>query len=192
MQRFCGDIAFPIDPLFRGEGLAIEQLAQLAGCDVAALERMSVRHLGKGHFRLRDEFASRQSFQRLRVRVCPECVRAESLSAAESWRVPRRLQWKFSSIRSCPEHGCMLVKLPPEKFSKDARDFSAQLRKHYGWILDQPMIPAGHSPFEQYLFGTALRYVYAEDVGRLLADVAALRAQLISELARMRETQILT
>lgn len=48
MQRFCGDIAFPIDPLFRGEGLAIEQLAQLAGCDVAALERMSVRHLGKG------------------------------------------------------------------------------------------------------------------------------------------------
>ncbi len=157
MQRFCGDIAFPIDPLFRGEGIAIEQLAQLAGCDVAALERVSVRHLGKGHFRLRDEFASLQSFQRLRVRVCPECVRAESPSAAESWRVPRRLQWKFSSIRSCPEHGCMLVSLPPEKFSKDARDFSAQLRKHYVWVVDQPMIPAGHSPFEQYLTDRILR-----------------------------------
>ncbi|MCA0851042.1 TniQ family protein [Salipiger thiooxidans] len=157
MQRFCGDIAFPIDPLFRGEGIAIEQLAQLAGCDAAALEWVSVRHLGKGHFRLRDEFASLQSFQRLRVRVCPECVRAESPSAAESWRVPRRLQWKFSSIRSCPEHGCMLVNLPPEKFSKDARDFSAQLRKHYGWILDQRMIPAELSPFEQYLSDRILK-----------------------------------
>ncbi|WP_347100100.1 TniQ family protein [Sagittula stellata] len=157
MQRFCGDIAFPIDPLFRGEKVAIGQLAQLAGCDVAALERVSVRHLGKGHFRLRDEFASLQSFQRLRVRVCPECVRAESPSSAESWRVPRRLQWKFSSIRSCPEHGCMLVSLPPEKFSKDARDYSAQLRKHYGWILDQPMVPAELSPFEQYLTDRILK-----------------------------------
>ncbi|ARC90532.1 TniQ family protein [Rhodovulum sp. MB263] len=157
MQRFCGDIAFPIDPLFRGEKVAIGQLAQLAGCDAAALEWVSVRHLGKGHFRLRDEFASLQSFQRLRVRVCPECVRAEAPSAAESWRVPRRLQWKFSSIRGCPEHGCMLVTLPPEKFSKDARDFSAQLRKHYGWVVDQPMIHAGHSPLEQYLTDRILK-----------------------------------
>jgi hypothetical protein len=52
MQRFCGDIAFPIDPLFRGEKVAIEQLAQLAGCDAAELEKMSIRHLGKVHFRL--------------------------------------------------------------------------------------------------------------------------------------------
>ncbi|MBE3640234.1 TniQ family protein, partial [Mangrovicoccus sp. HB182678] len=148
MQRFCSDTAFPIDPLFRGEGIAIEQLAQLAGCDVAALERVSVRRLGKGHFRLRDEFASLQSFQRLRVRVRPECVRAEAPSAAESWRVPCRLQWKLSSIRSCPKHGCMLVILPPEKFTKDARDYSAQLRKHYSWVVDQPMINAGHSTFD--------------------------------------------
>ena len=51
----------------------------------------------------------------------------------------------------------MLVNLPPERFSKDARDFSAQLRKHYGWILDQPMIPAGHSSFEQYLTDRILK-----------------------------------
>ncbi|EEX13769.1 hypothetical protein CSE45_0244 [Citreicella sp. SE45] len=51
----------------------------------------------------------------------------------------------------------MLVNLPPEKFSKDARDFSAQLRKHYGWILDQPMIPAEHSPLEQYLTDRILK-----------------------------------
>lgn len=157
MQRFCGDIAFPIDPLFRGEGIAIEQLAQLAGCDAAALERVSIHHLGKGHFRLRDEFASLQSFQRLRARVCPECVRAEATTAAESWRVPRRLQWKFSSIRSCPEHRCMLVSLPVEKYSKDGRDFSAQLRKHYGRIVDQPLVQADHSRFEQYLTDRILK-----------------------------------
>ncbi|MBL3565526.1 TniQ family protein, partial [Rhodovulum sulfidophilum] len=93
-QRFCGDIAFPIDPLFRGEKVAVEQLGQLAGCDLSALERVSIRHLGKGHFRLRDEFASFQSFQRTRIRVCPECIRSEMPSAAEPWRVPRRLQWK--------------------------------------------------------------------------------------------------
>lgn len=179
MQRFCGDIAFPIDPLFRGERVAIEQLAQLAGCDAAALEWVSVRHLGKGHFRLRDEFASLQSFQRSRVRVCPECVRAEAPSAAESWCVPRRLQWKLSSIRSCPEHGCMLVKLPPEKFSKDARDFSAQLRKHYGWILDQPMIPAGHSPFEQYLTDRILKGRGDRWVDRLELNVVSRACEVL-------------
>ncbi|MCG6111524.1 MAG: TniQ family protein [Paracoccus sp.] len=151
MQRFCGDIAFPIDPLFRGEKVAIEQLAQLAGCDVAALERVSFLHLGKGHFRLRDEFASLQSFQRARIRVCPQCIRAEMPSAAESWRVPRRLQWKFSSIRSCPEHGCMFVCLPAEKFYKDAKDFAAQLRKYRDWILDQSAVQANRSSFEAYL-----------------------------------------
>lgn len=51
----------------------------------------------------------------------------------------------------------MLVSLPPEKFSKDARDYSAQLRKHYGWILDQPMVPAELSPFEQYLTDRILK-----------------------------------
>lgn len=139
MRRFCGDIAFPIDPLFRGEKVAIAQLAQLAGCDAGALERVSIRHLGKGHFRLRDEFASLQSFQRARVRVCPECVRSEIPAATESWRMPRRLHWKFSSIRSCLDHGCMLMCLPAEKFYKDAKDFAAQLRKYHGWILDHPV-----------------------------------------------------
>ncbi|MDO5759280.1 MAG: TniQ family protein [Rhodobacterales bacterium] len=151
MQRFCGDIAFPIDPLFRGEKVAIEQLAQLAGCDVGALERVSIRHLGKGHFRLREEFASLHTFQGTRIRVCPECIPSEMPSAAESWRVPRRLQWKFSSIRNCPEHGSMLAGLPAEKFNKDARDFAAQLQKHQGWILDQPVVQASSSLFEAYL-----------------------------------------
>ncbi len=151
MQRFCGDIAFPIDPLFRGEKVAIDQLAQLAGCNVAALEHVSIRHLGKGHFRLRDDFASLQSFQRTRIRVCPKCIRFEMPSATESWRVPRRLQWEFSSIRNCPEHGCLLVCLPAERFHKDARDFAAQLQKHHDWILDQPLVQANSRPFEAYL-----------------------------------------
>ena len=125
MQRFSGDIAFPIDPLFRGEKVALEHLAQLAGCDAGALERASIRHLGKDHFRLSDKFASLKRFQRTRIRVCPECVRSEVPSAEESWRVTRRLQWKFSSIRSCPEHGCVLVSFPPKRFNKDARDFTA-------------------------------------------------------------------
>ncbi|WP_378948398.1 TniQ family protein [Paracoccus sp. R86501] len=148
MLQFCGDIAFPVDPLFRGEKVAIEQLAQLAGCDAAALGRVSIRYLSNGHFRLRDEFASLQSFQRARVRVCPECVRAAVPSAAEAWRLPRRLHWKFSSIRSCADHECMLVCLPAEKFYKDAKDFAAQLRKYHGWILDQPVAQANASPFE--------------------------------------------
>ena len=129
MQRFCGDIAFPIDPLFRGEKVAIEQLAQLTGCDLGALERVSIRHV-----------ASLQSFQHARIRVCPECIRSEMPSAAESWRVPRRLQRKFSSIRSCPEHGSVPISLPAEKFHKDARDFTTQLRKHHLWILDQAVV----------------------------------------------------
>ncbi len=179
MQRFCGDIAFPIDPLFRGETVALEQLAQLAGCDASALERVSIRHLGNGHFRLRGEFASLQSFQRTRIRVCPECIRSEIPSAEESWRLPRRLQWKFSSIRSCPQHGCVLVSLPPEKFSKDARDFSAQLRKHYCWILEQPVIHADHSLFEQYLTNRVLKGRSALWIDRLELNVVSRASEVL-------------
>ena len=179
MQRFCGDIAFPIGPLFRGEKVAIEQLAQLAGCDVGALERVSIRHLGKGHFRLREEFASLQSFQRTRIRVCPECIRSEMPSAAESWRVPRRLQWKFSSIRSCPEHGSMLACLPVEKYNKDARDFAAQLRKHHGWILDQPVLKATPSPFEAYLTNRILSGRGDRWIDRLELNVASRACEVL-------------
>jgi hypothetical protein len=179
MQRFCGDIAFPIDPLFRGEMVAIEQLAQLAGCDAAELEKMSIRHLGKGHFRLRDEFASLQSFQRARIRVCPECIRSEMPSAAESWRVPRRLQWKFSSIRSCPEHGSMLVCLPAEKFHKDARDFAAQLQKHHGWLLDQPVVQATPSPFEAYVTNRILSGRGDRWIDRLELNVASRACEVL-------------
>jgi|TARA_R110002049_G_scaffold235512_9_gene408803 hypothetical protein len=179
MQRFCGDIAFPIDPLFRGERVAIEQLAQLAGCDVGALERVSIRHLGKGHFRLREEFASLQSFQRRCIRVCPECIRSEVPSAAESWRVSRRLQWKFSSIRNCPEHGCMLICLPAEKFHKDARDFAAQLRKHHGWILDQPVLQATPSPFEAYLTNRILGGRGDRWIDRLELNVASRACEVL-------------
>ncbi|WP_378946276.1 hypothetical protein [Paracoccus sp. R86501] len=91
MRQFCGDIAFPVDSLFRGEKVAIEQLAQLAGYDAAALEKVSIRYLRNGHFRLRDEFASVQSFQSARVRICPQYVRAEVPSAGKAWRLPRRL-----------------------------------------------------------------------------------------------------
>lgn len=179
MQRFCGDIAFPIDPLFRGEKVAIEQLAQLAGCDVGALERVSIRHLGKGHFRLREEFASLQSFQRTRIRVCPECIRSEMPSTADSWRVARRLQWKFSSIRSCPEHGCMLVCLPAEKFHKDARDFAAQLRKHHVWILDQPVVQANPSPFEAYIASRILSGRGDRWIDRLELNVASRACEVL-------------
>ena len=179
MQRFCGDIAFPIDPLFRGEKVALEQMAQLAGCDASALERVSIRHLGKGHFRLRDEFASLQSFQRTRIRVCPECIRSEIPSAEEPWRLPRRLQWKFSSIRSCPQHGCVLVSLPPEKFSKDARDSTAQLRKHYCWILEQPIVQADRSSFEQYLTDCILKGRGERWIDRLELDVVSRASEVL-------------
>ncbi|MBU2888244.1 TniQ family protein [Celeribacter halophilus] len=179
MQRFCGDIAFPIDPLFRGEKVAIEQLAQLAGCDVGALVRVSIRHLGKGHFRLREEFASLQSFQRTRIRVCPECIRSEMPSAAEPWRVPRRLQWKFSSIRSCSEHGSMLECLPSERFNKDARDFAAQLQKHYGWIMDQPEVQAPPSPFEAYLTNRIMSGRGDRWIDRLELNVASRACEVL-------------
>ncbi|MFP7675747.1 TniQ family protein [Marivita sp. S0852] len=179
MRRFCGDIAFPVDPLFRGEKVAIEQLAQLAGCDAASLERVSIRHLGKGHFRLRDEFASLQSFQRARVRVCPECARSEVPSAAESWRLPRRLYWKFSSIRSCPDHGCMLVSLPAQKFYKDAKDFAAQLRKYHGWILDQPVTQANHSAFELYLTNRILSERGERWIDRLELNVVSRACEVL-------------
>ncbi|WP_339111901.1 TniQ family protein [Thioclava sp. GXIMD2076] len=75
VYQFCVDLAFPVDLLFRGEPLAIAQLAQLAGCDAAALSQVSIRHLGHSRFRLRDEIATTHSLQRTRIRICPECLR---------------------------------------------------------------------------------------------------------------------
>ncbi len=73
----------------------------------------------------------------------------------------------------------MLVTLPPEKFSKDARDFSAQLRKHYGWILDQPMIPAGHSPLEQYLTDRILKRRGDRWIDRLELNVVSRACEVL-------------
>lgn len=44
---FCRDIGFPYKALVRGDRNAIVQLARLAGCDVDALCRFSVRNLGR-------------------------------------------------------------------------------------------------------------------------------------------------
>jgi hypothetical protein len=151
VQQFCGDIAFPLDALFRGEAIAVTQLAQLAGCDAASLQKLSIRHLGRSYFRLRDEIATTHTLHRTQVRVCPICIRNEAPSAALAWRVPRRLQWKFLSIRSCPQHRCALVSLPPEKFTKDGRDFTAQIRKHFDWIARQKPVRAESNEFEDYL-----------------------------------------
>ncbi|WP_339108026.1 TniQ family protein [Thioclava sp. GXIMD4216] len=151
VYQFCADLAFPVDPLFRGEPLAIAQLAQLAGCDASTLARVSICHLGHSRFRLRDEIAMTHSLQRTRIRICPVCLRREVPSAEEAWRMPRRLPWKFTSVRSCADHGCLLVTLLPEKFTKDGRDFAAQVRKHFGWVLSQGIVPAETGSFERYL-----------------------------------------
>ena len=73
----------------------------------------------------------------------------------------------------------MLVNLPPEKFSKDARDFSAQLRKHYGRVVDQPMIPAGHSTFEQYLTDRILKGRGDQWIDRLELNVVSRACEVL-------------
>jgi|GEM_PF-4991275 len=73
----------------------------------------------------------------------------------------------------------MLVSFPPEKFSKDARDFSAQLRKHYCWILDHPMIPADLSPFEQYLTDRILKGRGDRWIDRLELNVVSRASEVL-------------
>jgi hypothetical protein len=182
VQQFCRDIAFPIEPLFRGEPVAVQQLAQLAGCDVAGLERVSIRYLGRGHFRLREEIVTTHTLHRSRVRVCPECVRRDVPAAVEAWRLPRRLQWKFVSVRTCPEHGCMLLSLPPEKFTKDGKDFTVQIRKHFDWILSQRSIPNEHSAFECYLIERVLQGRGDDWIDSLELNVASRACEVLGLL----------
>jgi len=182
IQQFCRDLAFPIEPLFRGERAAIEQLAGLAGCQAAALDRVSIRHLGRGHFRLRDEIVTTHMLHRSRVRVCPECVRSEVPASAEAWHLPRRLQWKLVSLRTCPEHGCMLVSLPPEKFTKDGKDFTAQIRKHFDWVLSQAPVPAEQSAFEHYLTARVLKGRGDEWIDSLDLNVASRACEVLGLL----------
>lgn len=73
----------------------------------------------------------------------------------------------------------MLVILPPEKFSKDARDFSAQLRKHYFWVRDQPMVTADHSPFEQYLSDRILKGRGERWIDRLELNVVSRACEVL-------------
>ncbi|WP_339111887.1 TniQ family protein [Thioclava sp. GXIMD2076] len=184
VYQFCGDLAFPVDPLFRGEPLAIVQLAQLAGCDAAALARVSIRHLGHNRFRLRDEIATTSSLQRSRIRICPDCLRQEVPSAKEAWRMPRRLHWKFASVRSCADHGCLLVTLPPEKITRDGRDFAAQIRKHFDWVLSQNFVPAATGSFECCLMERILSGRGDAWLDRLELNVAARLCEVLGLLLK--------
>lgn len=139
---FCRDIGFPYKALLRGDRAAIEQLAHLAGCDADALERVSIRNLGRNALRLRDEVATTHTLHRSRIRICPDCTRRDAGSAAEAWHAPRRVTWQFVSIRSCPEHNCALNPLPSETFTLHGYDFASQIQKH--WQLIQRAEPVLH------------------------------------------------
>ena len=152
VRIFLPHIGFPYKALLRGDSDAIDNLARLVGCDADALRMVSIRNLGRNALRLRDEVATTHTLHRSRIRICPDCVRQEAGSAADVWRVPRRVTWQFVSIPSCPNHRRALMSLPAEAFTLHGYDFTAQLHRHWQLIERREPASQDHSAFEGYLW----------------------------------------
>ncbi|MEJ2002711.1 MAG: TniQ family protein [Maritimibacter sp.] len=151
VSRFCETIGFPYAALLAGKVDAIELLAQLGGCDEVELKHASIRNLGQMRMRLRDEVLSSSTVHRSHNRVCPLCIKKDIGDTGEFWNAWRRIWWKFPSIRSCAIHQCALVTLPTDSYLPKHYDFSAQIRKHWSFIITSEVVPQARTEFEDYL-----------------------------------------
>ncbi|PTW33649.1 MULTISPECIES: hypothetical protein [Rhodovulum] len=74
------------------------------------------------------------------------------------------------------------MSLPPETFSRNGKDFTAQIRKHFDWILAQEPVPADHTPFERYLAARVLTGRKGDWIDSLALNVASRACEVLGLL----------
>lgn len=156
-SSLCADVGLSFSGIMRGDEDQIKMVADLGGVDFDTLLRYSVRKADRYKVRVGGEEFSKQTFQRSVLRVCPTCVQ-KGLDAAP-WAPARHLSWKTASVHTCLVHQHRLIRLPDERFTADAQDFTRAIAGHLALIRSMAASPqvSVATEFERWI-GDRLRH----------------------------------
>ncbi|MEX6506036.1 TniQ family protein [Jiella sp. M17.18] len=146
------EVGLDVRSIDLGDEAAIRLLAAKAGMGHGALARWSPRrHAGK-NWRLHGQELGTEMVDRTFFRFCPACVAADldRGGRAGSWM---RAEWTVAPLRTCPEHGLVLVATTPDRIPFAPYDYCRTI----AFLEDDVHRLAGEavrqapSPLETYL-----------------------------------------
>lgn len=116
MHEYLYDIGVGSADVVAGDEAALQQIAKIGGCDFHALEWSTPRRTG-ANFAFMGHTWPKTSLLRETLRWCPACV-AKDIDEASPRLLPHaaaygRAIWLCRSIRTCPEHGIVLLEARP-------------------------------------------------------------------------------
>lgn len=116
---FLRDIGVNLQDLARGQGAAIQRLADRSGVDPDSIGLNAAQGLDRRHYNLRGEHVSAEFLASPYTVFCPACLLADDQASGCRAQVRRhRWIWQLRVVRTCPEHGLPLIRRKAE-FSGD-------------------------------------------------------------------------
>lgn len=111
---FCKDMGFRFQDVIDGSENAIRELAEYGAIPVVRLHAASARETANG-LEVQGEVFPRKNYPRTRMRICPDCFRADDGATdrlPEARRYMRRI-WALRFLRTCPLHQRPIIDLGP-------------------------------------------------------------------------------
>ncbi|MBB3984951.1 hypothetical protein GGQ68_001267 [Sagittula marina] len=150
LQSFCADMSISYRALKVGDPVEIERVAALAGCAPTTLRTWTPHAPSKTNYQLGAEAPRFTAYSRSTIRGCPKCA-AEALSE-QGVHGPFHLgAWQLTSIRTCAQHSCMLIEVPPPSHHKHSYDFARMVDNMD--IDDIQIVAEEARSLERYLLG---------------------------------------
>ena len=150
LQSFCADMSISYRALKVGDPVEIERVAALAGCDPTTLRNWTPHAPSKTDYQLGAEAPRFTAYSRSSIRGCPKCA-AEARSKHGAHGPFHLGIWQLTSIRTCAQHSCMLIEVPPPTHHKHSYDF-ARMVDNMNLSDVQPVAEEARS-LERYLIG---------------------------------------
>ena len=125
---FCSDLGIDHRGLTNGAESEIRRVATLAGLDPDPLLFWTPRLIAPGWFQLGQERIKFTALSRTQIYACPLCLHEQAQNGPLGIGHPGA--WQLNSIRSCAQHGCALVPMPPAPSNKDVFDFARIIERH--------------------------------------------------------------
>lgn len=112
---FLRDIGIAPMTLVSGEPAAVERLSEVTGADHSNILSNTAVRVGKRSYDLRGNILPAEFFARPATAYCPACLKEDDAAGGPA-AVARRHRWIWSLdvVRTCPEHGLPLVRLPKQ------------------------------------------------------------------------------
>lgn len=177
LRSLLRDMRIDIDALGRGNGRALDDLAELRRLDPAgrdALRRYTPSHaVGDKAATVGGHRFQPGSVLAYATRVCPHCVaedlaRFEGPVGARPWS---RLEWVLEPVRVCGRHGTVLLHVQADETLRAGHDFSATMVRQVLPALDRLRAEAVPAPGTAFAAWFVARLDGARDAGDWLDDV---------------------